>query len=337
MGKSRSSSSSSSSSSSDSSPERGSRGRSKKHQEADILQVKAERSSISPVRESDKKKRSKSRSKSPAKKQKEPEKTSNKKDDILTNRTGGAYIPPARLRAMQESITDKNSTAYQRISWEALKKSIHGIVNKVNVSNISLICRELFSENILRGRGLLSRSILQAQGASPTFTNVYAALVAIINTKFPAIGELILSRLVLVFRRSFRRNQKDLCLNACRFVAHLVNQQVVHEIMALEILTLLLENPTDDSVEVAVGFIKEIGLKLSEVSPRALNAIFERMRNILHEASIDKRTQYMIEVLFAIRKDGFTEHPICIEELDLGTFSAVFEHFLKEAMELNIL
>lgn len=75
--------------------------------------------------------------------------------------------------------------------------------------------------------------------------------------------------------------------------------------MGLEILTLLLENPTDDSVEVAVGFIKEIGLKLSEVAPRALNAIFERMRNILHEASIDKRTQYMIEVLFAIRKDNF--------------------------------
>ena len=109
----------------------------------------------------------------------------------------------------------------------------------------------------------------------------------------------------MVFRRSFRRNQKDLCLNACRFVAHLVNLQVVHEIMALEILTLLLENPTDDSVEVAVGFIKEVGLKLSEVSPRALGAIFERLRNILHEASIDKRTQYMIEVLFAIRKDNF--------------------------------
>ena len=68
-----------------------------------------------------------------------------------------------------------------------------------------------------------------------------------------------------------------------------MNQQVCHEILALEILTLLLENPTDDSVEVAVGFIKEIGLKLSEVSSRALAAIFERMRNILHEASIDKR------------------------------------------------
>ena len=93
--------------------------------------------------------------------------------------------------------------------------------------------------------------------------------------------------------------------------------------MGLEILTLLLENPTDDSVEVAVGFIKEIGLKLSEVAPRALNAIFERMRNILHEASIDKRTQYMIEVLFAIRKDNFAVRNIFIS----GTFTNIMSHF----------
>lgn len=32
-------------------------------------------------------------------------------------------------------------------------------------------------------RGVLARAIMQAQGASPTFTRVYAALVAIINTK----------------------------------------------------------------------------------------------------------------------------------------------------------
>lgn len=39
-------------------------------------------------------------------------------------------------------------------------------------------------------------------------------------------------------------------LAAARFIAHLVNQQVAHEILALELLTLLLEIPTDDSVEV---------------------------------------------------------------------------------------
>lgn len=36
-------------------------------------------------------------------------------------------------------------------------------------------------------------------------------------------------------------------------------------------LTLLLENVTDDSVEVAVGFVKECGLKLQEVSPRGIH------------------------------------------------------------------
>ena len=34
-------------------------------------------------------------------------------------------------------------------------------------------------------------------------------------------------------------------------------------------------------------------------------AVFERLRTILHEAQIDKRVQYMIEVMFAVRKDGF--------------------------------
>ena len=60
-------------------------------------------------------------------------------------------------------------------------------------------------------------------------------------------------------------------MTASRFIAHLVNQQVAHELLALEILTLLLANPTDDSVEVAVAFLKEVGQKLNELSPRFYN------------------------------------------------------------------
>ena len=45
-------------------------------------------------------------------------------------------------------------------------------------------------------------------------------------------------------------------MTAIKFIGHLVNQQVLHELVALEALTLLLEDPTDGSVEVAVGFLK---------------------------------------------------------------------------------
>ncbi|WAR10248.1 CWC22-like protein, partial [Mya arenaria] len=116
----------------------------------------------------------------------------------------------------------------------------------------------------------MARSIIQAQAASVTFTHVYAALVAIVNTKFPQNGELVLKRLIVQFRRGYKRNDKSICLSATRFIAHLVNQQVAHEVLALEVLMLLLDTPTDDSVEVAVGFLKECGQKLTEVSPRGI-------------------------------------------------------------------
>ncbi|KAI0222793.1 Pre-mRNA-splicing factor CWC22-like protein [Lamellibrachia satsuma] len=253
-----------------------------------------------------------------------------KKNDngSIMTRTGGAYIPPARLRMMQQQIEDKTSAEYQRLSWEALKKSIMGLVNKINVANIAHIVRELFQENIVRGRGWLARCIIQAQASSPTFTHVYAALVAVLNTKFPQNGELILKRLVIQFRKGFKRNDKQLCLTSLRFIAHLVNQQVAHEILALEVLTLLLENPTDDSVEVSIGFLKESGQKLCEVTPKGVHAIFNRLRTILHEGQIEQRTQYMVEVMFAIRKDGFKAHPAVIEDLDLVEEVDQFTHML---------
>ncbi|XP_031564700.1 pre-mRNA-splicing factor CWC22 homolog [Actinia tenebrosa] len=257
------------------------------------------------------------------------EDTKKKENNPLLMRTGGAYIPPARLKMMQESITDKSSEAYQRISWEALKKSINGLINKVNTSNLGFIVRELFQENIVRGRGLLAQSIIRAQFASPTFTHVYAALVSIINTKFPKNGELILRRLILQFRRAFRRNDKAVCLNTSRFIAHLVNQQVAHEILALEVLTLLLHKPTDDSVEVGIGFLKECGMKLTEVSPRGVHAVFERLRSILHSGEIDRRVEYMIEVMFAIRKDGFKDHVAIPEGLDLVEEEDQITHLLR--------
>lgn len=128
---------------------------------------------------------------------------------LVSSRSGGVYVPPARLRALQaEAAKDKSSAEYQRLSWDALRKSITGIVNRVNISNIKDVVPELFSENLIRGRGLFARSIMKAQSASLPFTPVFAALVAIINTKLPQVGELVLTRLVSQFRRAFKRNDK---------------------------------------------------------------------------------------------------------------------------------
>mmetsp|Transcript_47552 Transcript_47552/g.34830 ORF Transcript_47552/g.34830 Transcript_47552/m.34830 type:complete len:96 (+) Transcript_47552:383-670(+) len=94
-------------------------------------------------------------------------------------------------------------------------------------------------------------------------------------------------------------------MSVTKMLAHLVNQSVVHEVLALQVLALFLEQPTEDSVELACDFMTECGQVLSEVTPAGVNAIFERFRAILHEGDIDKKAQYQIENLFAIRKTRF--------------------------------
>eukprot|EP01080_Neovahlkampfia_damariscottae_P004805 gene4805-8391_t len=257
-------------------------------------------------------------------------KTEEKKNSLSSNlKTGGVYIPPFKLKRSQIPVKDKKSIEFQRINWDALKKSINGIVNKVNIANITNIIPELFAENLVRGRGLLCRAIIKAQQASPNFTRVYAALIAVINTKMPEIGELILQRIVIGFRKSYKRNDKVKCLSFATFIAHFVNQQVVHEILAGQIIGLLLERPTDDSVELAVNFTKECGYVLNAISPKILNAVFERFRGILHEGEIDKRVQYMIEGLFSERKKNFDNFPGIIKELDLVEQSDQITHEIE--------
>jgi len=240
---------------------------------------------------------------------------------VGVGRAGGVYVPPFKLAAMRRAAAAAGAAAdgedAQKATWGELRKRINGVVNKVNIPNMKAILPDLFACNLVRGRGLLCRSLMKAQLASPGFTHIYAALAAVLNTKMPENGELLLKRVVVQFRRSYKRRDKVVAIALSRFIAHLVNYQVAHELLALQVLALLLETPTDDSVEVAVSFVTEVGQLLQVLSPQGLHAIFERLRAILHEGDIDKRVQYTIEGLFAIRKAKFKDYPSVHPALDL--------------------
>ncbi|KAI6124023.1 MIF4G-domain-containing protein [Pisolithus croceorrhizus] len=220
---------------------------------------------------------------------------------ISNSRSGGVYIPPARLRAMQAAAaTDKSSQEYQRLSWDALRKSITGIVNRVNIANIKQVVPELFSENLIRGRGLFARSVMKAQAASLPFTPVFAG------------SELVLIRLISQFRRAFKRNDKTVCHSSTTFIAHLVNQAI------------------------AVGFMREVGAFLAENSPKANALVFDRFRDVLNEGTISHRVQYMIEVLMQVRKDKYKDNPVIPEGLDLVEEEEQITHHIRLEEELQV-
>ena len=57
-------------------------------------------------------------------------------------------------------------------------------------------------------RALFCRSCMKSQMESLGFDNVFIALVAVVNTKFPEVGHLLLIRIILHLGRDFKHNDK---------------------------------------------------------------------------------------------------------------------------------
>ena len=231
--------------------------------------------------------------------------------------TAGIYIPPFKLARLKEEVTDPNSHDGQRVEWERSRKAIKGLVNKVSTSNLKNIVQDLFIEDLLRARGIFVRAVMHAQMASPVFSGMFSALVAVVNTKIPEIGDLLLRRLILQFRRAYTRSDEIILMSVCKFIAHLFNQRVVSEMVILQIVTIFLEKLSSDSVKVCCHMLFDCGDMLSQVSSKGMYFIFERLRQILQEGLIDKRVLYIIESLFEARRKKFVGYPSVLPELDL--------------------
>lgn len=256
----------------------------------------------------------------------------------------GVYIPPAKRKLLEQeeeqrrkanesdngvvaAITGKVGSTItpmhiQRQTWDNMRKQINGTINRLSPSTIKELIHTLFTQvNLIRGRGLLVSCIVRAVTASPKHAPVYASLMAVINTKLPECGELLVTRLILAFRINYSKRNRDVVSSLVALLGHLFNQGMANELLSLQLLTVLLEGdpPTEDSIDVAVGYMCTIGQHLSEVSPAGVHAIMERLRNLLHEGNVGRKAQYRITSLLAIRKAKFVDYPIIPNEeyLDL--------------------
>ncbi|XP_028065520.1 pre-mRNA-splicing factor cwc22-like isoform X1 [Camellia sinensis] len=178
---------------------------------------------------------------------------------------------------------------------------------------------------------------MKSQMASPGFTDVFTALVAVVNTKFPEVGDLLWRRIILQLKRAYKRNYKPQLLAAVKFIAHLVDQQVFHELVALELLTLLLDKPTDDSVEVAVGFVTGCGSIRQDLCPRGLHGEFSRTElsehlgiHLLTERLTDPTMQDSFESIFPKDDPKNTRFSInFFMSIGLGGITENLQEYLK--------
>jgi pre-mRNA-splicing factor CWC22 len=107
---------------------------------------------------------------------------------------------------------------------------------------------------------------------------------------------------------------------------------------------LLLEHPSTNSIELAVAFTKEVGAGLQDSLPQGIQAVLGRFRDILQESSNEKKIQYSIEGLLAIRRKGFDKsgYPArhetldVIEARDLITHEIYLDDDIEQDLRLDI-
>ena len=91
---------------------------------------------------------------------------------------------------------------------------------------------------------------------------------------------------ILLYAVKFTPPFQTACHSTTTFIAHFVNQGVAHGLISLKILVRFLERPTDNSIEIAVGFTREVRAFLLKNSPKADATVFKRFRAILNEGNI---------------------------------------------------
>lgn len=241
------------------------------------------------------------------------------------------YHPPFRQRRLDaaQGAQSTTGTVAQSRNWKAMKKHINGVINRVNQHNVAHCALDLFQVNIVRGRGVLCKALLRAQLASPALSPVFAALVAIIGSRMPFFAELLVRRLVAQLKAAYTNQDRVLCFATARFIAQLFNQQVVSELLLLEFLSTCMLDPSDGSVELAVVTLSECAVLLMEKSPGALEVVFQRIRELLHDGDLSRRAQVMIENLMNMRRTKFLNAEVLEPHLDLLEEDDIITHFVS--------
>ncbi|KAL1535854.1 pre-mRNA-splicing factor cwc22, variant 2 [Salvia divinorum] len=181
------------------------------------------------------------------------------------------------------------------------------MVEKPDVLNLDFLADQILADHIIVGRGLFCQAVIKSQSKHPDSSDVCTALVALINFRRPQVGHLLVKRVALQFKVAHARGDKQLMHTSSALLAQLVNQRVAYEILALDVLMILLEDPSPDNVEVAARFCRQCGALLLEVAPGELREILGEFRGLLRKGELEPRPRPLIGRMFAAYRVAFRE------------------------------
>lgn len=224
----------------------------------------------------------------------------------------------------------------QQETWEKLRETINRLIASADSHNVAAVCVDLFQVNVMRGSGLVARAVIQNVISRPQKAPVYAAIISVLNSKVSQIGEITLARTAALVKKAYMQDDRALFHSTLQFMCALVLQRVVEDIVVLQILQVLLEQPTQTSIEAAIEILESVGHFLDENSKTAANMVFDRLRTLLQEGGLLVRSQKAISEILRLRRSGLRLHLIdVVEDEDKETHFVDLTELQDTQNELN--
>ncbi|XP_060857015.1 pre-mRNA-splicing factor CWC22 homolog [Metopolophium dirhodum] len=242
------------------------------------------------------------------------------------------YSKNNKAKKMVINKYNELSLSDQRSYWDDLSISIETAVSKLNPGNIRTTSTKLIKLNIMRGKGLLCRSIMESQSQSPNFTHIYATLVSFINNDFPNVAELLLVRCICVFADAYKCKDENKYVPPVLFIAHLVQNNVARDCrLVLEIIQTLIKTPNLHSIGLVDDILKVCGEKLNSNPQNDLDLkyTFDKLQNISQDDHIDESVQCLARtILLAYQKHFEDDQQLLVDpHKQYVNFSILDQHF----------
>ena len=211
---------------------------------------------------------------------------------------------------------------HQRATWSTLQTNLHELISNLTTENLVETLPKVFSLNLIRGRGHFVNEMLKTQMARKGkevdgAAKLFASLTSVINTKLPQVGKLLVKRTLFEFRRYYKTRSINCAIKRLIFLSHLVNQQLCKETLAIQLANFLIARKSSDSVSCLDVLLCRTGKFLEQQSPKAANNIFESIRIMLQEGTVDRKSQKKIEKLIKTRRKGYFWYKTVDDGLDL--------------------
>ncbi|XP_025203498.1 pre-mRNA-splicing factor CWC22 homolog [Melanaphis sacchari] len=209
----------------------------------------------------------------------------------------------------EQGIIDQLSDVYQRTSWDKSHISISYLLLSLNDNNIGIVKKELIQHDLLRFKELFSHYIIQGV-LHPTHldknSNVYAALIAVINLVIPEIGKLVLDRSMGLFKLTYHILHENI-YDYSKFIGYLISHGVADTKVAVELVTHVFEREeTLFSVEIVLTLLEICGKQINRVFKKWLNEIFDKIHNFINDELNDDEVDNSLNLrILKLRKTEF--------------------------------